>query len=46
MRVELVGTSAIVEIRLSVNEGAIRQSGQVGECPLDARRDVTVAFQL
>ena len=44
-RVELFGTSAIVEIRLSVNDGAVRQSGQIGECPLDARRDVTIAFQ-
>ena len=29
MRVELVGTSAIVEIRLGVNHSAIRQSGQI-----------------
>jgi hypothetical protein len=44
MRVELVGTSAIVKIRLSVNDGAIRQRNQVGERPFHVKRNVIIIF--
>jgi hypothetical protein len=44
MRVELIGTSAIIKIRLNVNENVIRQSGQINEYSFNTRRDVIIIF--